>query len=327
MTADEKAAREWRGRVYKAADALGELAQAFLKGRGVRKDPARAYRYLRACASMKRSVMLRMQLAEMALRKIGTEGGEAEARRWLKEAAQLEHEVEPDERRYVSYAMVRYARMLSRGQGGKADGDEAVRWLSRAAYLKNGAAMIELGDMYRRGVGVPRDPAKAVQWYRKVETESKGGDMVPTFGAPRNPVRSVARIRLGDMHAGGELGPKDYKKAYECYDSAQGGYAFGPYPMSRLRMAQLLLEGKGVQRDLAKAIEYLTYAAKQDLPEAMLEMGRIHEQGLGVEADAAKARHWYQRAVKADPSLKDRIDKKWLAPAPTTQPAERKRDE
>ena len=326
---DEKQAERWLQSVgqYSSPDVLAKLAEDFFNGSGVRKDPRKAYRCYRTFARVKPSVTAKIVVAVLATGTEGVGADYAEARRWFREAAEMEDQAPPDQRPLVGQAMVELARLLRDGQGGGKDVEAAIRWLNRAVYLRNGAAMVELGDMHRGGVGFAKDPAKAMQWYAKVDTDSKGGDMTVNlglgFGPPKNAPDNIAKIRMGDMYAGGEVGQKDYAKAYECYSGALGNYAAGPYPPARLRMARLLLAGKGVKQDIATGVAYVRYTAGQRLPEAMLEMGRLYEKGTGVAADAEKARHWFRRAVEAEESLKDRIDKKWLAPSAkgATQPS------
>lgn len=67
--------------------------------------------------------------------------------------------------------------------------------------------------------------------------------------------------------------------------------------------AQLLLalryaEGRGVEKDDAKAVSLITKAAQQGLVVAEYRLGAIYERGTGVPKDLAQARNWYERAAK-----------------------------
>jgi len=63
-------------------------------------------------------------------------------------------------------------------------------------------------------------------------------------------------------------------------------------------LAVLYEEGRGVAKDLAKAVEWYTRAAESDDPVAANRLGRIYLEGLGVAPDHAKAIEWYRRAAE-----------------------------
>jgi localization factor PodJL len=67
--------------------------------------------------------------------------------------------------------------------------------------------------------------------------------------------------------------------------------------------AQFLLalrysEGRGVEKDDAKALSLVTKAAEQGLVIAQYRLGAMYERGIGVTKDLPQARTWYEKAAK-----------------------------
>jgi localization factor PodJL len=57
-------------------------------------------------------------------------------------------------------------------------------------------------------------------------------------------------------------------------------------------------EGRGVEKDDAKAASLVTKAAQQGLVVAEYRLGAIFERGIGVPKDLLQAKTWYERAAK-----------------------------
>jgi localization factor PodJL len=67
---------------------------------------------------------------------------------------------------------------------------------------------------------------------------------------------------------------------------------------AQLALAVRYSEGRGVDKDDAKAVSLVTKAAQQGLVFAEYRLGAIYERGVGVPKDLAQARSWYERAAK-----------------------------
>ncbi len=68
-------------------------------------------------------------------------------------------------------------------------------------------------------------------------------------------------------------------------------------PNAQFNLAVLYLSGRGVERDLAKAIDLHRKAAGQGLVSAEHGMGVFYYQGMGVKQDYAEALKWFRRAA------------------------------
>ena len=69
-------------------------------------------------------------------------------------------------------------------------------------------------------------------------------------------------------------------------------------PYAMLGIAILYKNGKGVDRDYAKAFEWFLKAAEQDDFVAQFNVGLCYEKGYGVEANAEEAFRWYEKAAE-----------------------------
>jgi uncharacterized protein len=89
------------------------------------------------------------------------------------------------------------------GWSGKADCQEALKWLRRAAKHGDPDAQNNLGQMYENGEGVPQNYAQAAKWYRKA------AEHVLDLGSA-----GEGRNNLGLLYLSGHGVPKDLVLAY-----------------------------------------------------------------------------------------------------------------
>ena len=112
-----------------------------------------------------------------------------------------------------------------------------------AAEAGDPVACYELGEMYLNGTGgVTADVTRAVTL---LERSADAGHVRAAF-------------RLGKLKSDGELVPKDLPGAYIRYlAAAKGGSAEGQY-----NLGAMLSSGRGVKRDFAEGLAWLTIASK-----------------------------------------------------------------
>lgn len=102
-----------------------------------------------------------------------------------------------------------------------------------------------------------------------------------------DPARADLKTGVAAYKAG------DYKTAFRKFsEDAAAGNA-----NAQFNLAILYLTGRGVERDLAKAVEWHLKAAAQGLPAAEHGLGVFYYQGLGVKRDYAQALTWFKRAA------------------------------
>jgi TPR repeat protein len=171
------------------------------------------------------------------------------------------------------------------GGGTNRDDTEAARLFREAAEGGIVRAAYNLGLMHAAGRGVPRDLAQALVWY---ERASKAGDPYGSYAWARALETSPQAVQRW-----GEIAPL-------YLSAAKAGHV-----PAAVRYGAMLLEGRGVSRDRARAEFWLRHAAEQGYPEAALLMGDLFGQaamgrtGKQQEEAARNAAAWYLRAAEA----------------------------
>ncbi len=69
--------------------------------------------------------------------------------------------------------------------------------------------------------------------------------------------------------------------------------------MAQYNLGAMYFHGRGVAKDVKKAFELYTEAAKQGNVTAENNLGFMYEHGLGVHRDFKEAVRWYERAAKS----------------------------
>lgn len=113
------------------------------------------------------------------------------------------------------------------GWFGKADLQEALKWLRRAAKRGNADAQNNLGQMYEGGEGVPQNYAQAAKWYRRA------AEHVPDLGGA-----GQGRNNLGLLFLDGRGVPKGYVQAYMWFRLARNDTDLS-YAKSRMNTSQV----------------------------------------------------------------------------------------
>ena len=131
----------------------------------------------------------------------------------------------------------------------------------------------QLGRVWRDGLAVPPDDEKAEMWFHRAAEDGHSG----------------AQYALAKLLC--EQGKID--EAIPWYEqSADGGNPFATY-----QLGKLYLNGEGVPKDVAKAVEHLTDAAEQDNPQAQYILGKLYLLGKGIDQDQEMAEQWLTEAA------------------------------
>lgn len=142
---------------------------------------------------------------------------------------------------------------------------------TRAKLFDSALDQFRLGRLYDSGDGVEKNPTKAMECYFK---SAQGGNV-------------YAQLELGSRLA-------DPSRSFLWFSkAAETGNAAGQF-----EVAMCYLKGLGVEKDAAKAVEYLRSAAVQGLREAQSRLGVCYEEGKGVQADPKMAKFWHAKAAE-----------------------------
>ena len=185
--------------------------------------------------------------------------------------------------RGLAQAQVNLGILCREGNGMPADPKEALRWFRLAASQSHPIAMVEIGRAYRFGQGVETNLDEAIRWFEKATTQDLASDKD----------RGLARLNLGLLY-------EEQGDAHEAVPFYQRAAADGQIDA----MIQLYLcywSGDGVERDRAKAREWLDKPPTPGSPDAECLMGYRCEQVEWVEGaerhltrpDLFGALRWY----------------------------------
>jgi len=137
--------------------------------------------------------------------------------------------------------------------------------------------MFNLAHMYSDGLGVAQDWEKAVHWY----TRAYEGGSVP------------ACYRLGVIREDGRDGsPADPAAAAGFFEKCVGA----GYDPAMVRLGDLYMEGRGVQRNPDKAVKLYIQASNENNADAMLRLGKASLSGEGMVKSANNAKKWLRKA-------------------------------
>lgn len=167
----------------------------------------------------------------------------------------------------------------------------AQQWLAEGEYRRafeifqtyaqeeqHPLAQFTLALFYQQGWGITQDEALACEWFGKA---AKGG--VP-----------AASHFFGQCLQNGIHQPVDYKAAIHWYQEA----ANMGHTISLCAIADLVMQGEGIEKNPLKALEYCERAAAADSVPAQLQMGRFYLQGDQSIRDPQKAAIWYGYAAE-----------------------------
>ena len=156
--------------------------------------------------------------------------------------------------------------------------DKAYSLYLRISQNENNAlAQFHLGLFHRLGWGRPVQPAQACRWFEKAAI---GG--IP-----------YAQHLYGECLEFGQHLPPDPSAAAFWYEQA----AKSGHVVSNCYLAQMYVDGRGVERDPRHALE-LCHSAALSSPEAMLLLGRLYWQGDASIRDTPLAYYWLQQAAQ-----------------------------
>lgn len=177
---------------------------------------------------------------------------------------------------------LKQARALLKGDGVPKDVKKSFAMVKELADQGHVEAIGGLGFFYANGIAVPKDDRIAAEWFRK--------------GAEKGSAK--AQLNLGKYLVDGKTGGDDTAKSQlEGIGWIRKAAESGLPEASQSYGILLYFGDKGLDRDYARAAEFLRPAAAANLPEANNLLGNMHELGLGVPANQEEAMRLYRIAA------------------------------
>ncbi|GHG95020.1 tetratricopeptide repeat protein [Comamonas sp. JC664] len=212
-------------------------------------------------------------------------------------------------------AMTNVALHLEHGDGIRQDVPEAMRWMRKAAGLGDGVAAFNLALCYEqgRGPGVRPNPRLAEQWYRRSLAlgfpPSRGNLAAVLSKSPRQErMKEAIALWLADARRGDvknlrfvaecfEVGRgvrKNLKRAIQLYKQAAEAGDAG----AQCVLGWLCLEGVGGPVDLLGAFKWYQLSAKQGDASALYSLGGMYLDGNGAPKSKARALQCFKKAAE-----------------------------
>lgn len=135
------------------AESQYQLALCYKEGRGVQKNPDKAFEWYNKAAAQGHKIA-RRELALCYEKGIGIEKNVIFA---LGILLKLEND---------AWAQTNIGILYDKGHGVAQDYVEAMRWYQLAATQNHPAAQAKIGELYHNGLGVPSDYGEARRWYQ-----------------------------------------------------------------------------------------------------------------------------------------------------------------
>jgi TPR repeat protein len=187
---------------------------------------------------------------------------------------------------------------------------QAMEWLEKAAHSGHAPAQCVLARQLSDGTGRARDPLQGLHWYVRA---SEQGHLPAFKGLLAMLEQDNAALTLTLLMQAAQAGdaPAQHRLAQHC---AQGqaaslvdalrwweAAAAQGYAPAQAALGLQWLSGRHLERNPAKAVQWLTLAGEQNDARAQWNLGSLYASGApGVAKDLVQAFEWCHRAANLE---------------------------
>lgn len=212
------------------------------------------------------------------------------------------------------------------GVGVKENQDLVFKYSKMAADAGDAHGIMELATCYEEGVGTQKDVVKAASLWKKaaglgddgavleyarclaegvgVDPDPKKAAELVLMCASRNhvddlvqPQVALAQLRIASFYLRGFGVEKDEAKAREWLHKLETRAEEGDFHAIGI-LTKFYLDGeKGVGKDAVRAYKMARLAEKTDTPWGYKAIARCYKDGIGVEKNTAKAKEYVEKAL------------------------------
>lgn len=219
-------------------------------------------------------------------------------------------------------AMLQLGECYEYGSGVAGNMEQAVKWYRKAAGKGVGKAQWALATCLREGNGTEQSYNQALTWYAEAVSNgfSKPFQKLINDTIPASPFVNYVKGIKTYMDKNYEAALAEFKvvekakiidgKVMEAVIMANGNYtknnlkkavktlkdAAKTNPQAMYILAGLYEAGKGVDKDMAQAVNLMTQAAALDYGQAICALGDMYYEGRGVARDYRIAVENYEKA-------------------------------
>lgn len=244
--------------------AQNNMGNIYAFGKGLPQDDKKAFEwYLKS--AMQNYKIAQFNIATIYNDGLGIEKNTTEALEWAKKSAEQGFPNAQTLLGNIYCAMRNY--------------DLGLSWYMKAAEQNDAIALNNIGDMYERGEGVPKDLNEANSYYLKATTAE-----------PDNPLYTssywTTKIQVSDSQLDKEHALKIIK------DEASSGSKEAQW-----RLFQIYTDGLYSAANENEAFHWLSQAADRGQHCALITIGDALLNGRGTNRDVVRAIQWYEKAI------------------------------
>lgn len=219
-------------------------------------------------------------------------------------------------------AMLYVGNCYAEGNGLTRNEEQAVKWYERAAAKGVAKAQWDVAQRYREGNGTAVNYDKALYWYSEAVANGEGNafrTLVQSF-LQNTPFLAYLKGMRAYATKNYDAAIKEFKtvgkakitdgKVMEAAILANAGYAKHNMkkgvklltdaaksdPQAMYILGGLYEAGKGVDKNMATAVDYFTKSAEAGYGPAECALADIYYEGRGVDQNYQKAVEWYSKA-------------------------------
>ena len=197
--------------------------------------------------------------------------------------------------KYKTLALYQLGLMYLDGVGVEMDKNEAIEFISKAAYRGSEEAKAKLKQL-----GLPENYGELKHYYELgIESyeNKKYEEAVKLLSFPAEQGLCAAQYYLGECYFFGRGVLENKQKAVIYYRYAAQGVT-----EAQFRLGCCYLLGEGVTKDYSEGVKWTRLAAEKGHRGAQEWMGWCYENGNGVPQNYSEAVRWYKLAAKQNSS-------------------------
>ena len=175
------------------------------------------------------------------------------------------------------------------GEGVEKDREKALELYKVASEKGSVKGKLNVALSYYRGKDVQKDSKKAFEMFNDIAEKYN---------------HDVAYYYLGEIHYYGEIGKKDYEKAFYYYNEA---LKINPESEKvKYAIAYSYFYGQGVEKNIEKAFEiFKDLEEKNEYESAYIFLGKCYYYGKGTQKDYEKAMLYFNKSIECEEDIKE----------------------
>lgn len=269
---------------FKKAAEQGDVASAYyygkmlMDGNGVAKDPQNAVIYLLKAANQD-FPQAQVEAGNLYTTGTGVPKNEETAAQWYQKAAGNGN----------VHGAWNLALCYMKGSGIKRDYDQAMFWFAEAVaggYKRSFNKMLEENDEVKQSA-FPHF-LKGMKFYL---IDKKYDEAMKEYKVVAKAKVAEGKTMQGVCYANNNYSKSNVKKAVKLLSET-----CNTHPASAFYLASLYENGKGVEKDMKRALELYIQSAHDGYGTAQSYLGDIYYEGRGTAQDYAKAVEYYTQA-------------------------------